>query len=129
MISYIPPTESDQFHDNRKYFNDPIPKALKARLITEEDAQLINSLFSSRPFVLDQRSCIRDIPVSDVVNIISNVVEVSLDPEDLQESISSLSVSHLAIKFYIPIGGQMYCTIVQLVLNMIQIRGSSRMDI
>jgi hypothetical protein len=60
-----------------------------------------------------------DIPVSDVVNIISNAVEIPLDPQNLQEGISSLSLSQLAIKFYIPVGGQMYCAIVRQVLNMI----------
>ncbi len=60
-----------------------------------------------------------DIPVSDVVIIISNVVELPLDPVNLQEGISSLSVRQLAIKFYIPVGGQMYCAIVRQVLNII----------
>ncbi len=60
-----------------------------------------------------------DIPVSDVVNIISNAVELPLDSQNLQEGISSLSVSQLAIKFYIPVGGQMYCAIVRQVLGMI----------
>ena len=60
-----------------------------------------------------------DITVSDVVNIISNVVELPLDPVNFQEGISSLSVRQLAIKFYIPVGGQMYCAIVRQVLNII----------
>lgn len=60
-----------------------------------------------------------DIPVSDVVDIISNAVELPLDVNNLPEGISSLSVSQLAIKFYIPVGGQMYCAIVRQVLNML----------
>jgi hypothetical protein len=62
---------------------------------------------------------VHDIPVSDVVNIISDAVELPLDPVNLPEGISSLSVSQLAIKFYIPVGGHMYCAIVRQVLNMI----------
>ena len=60
-----------------------------------------------------------DIPVSDVVNIISNAVELPLDPGNLQEGISSLSVHQFAIKFYIPVGGQIYCAIVRPVVNII----------
>lgn len=60
-----------------------------------------------------------DIPVNDVINIISNIIEVPLDPNNLSEGISSLSQSKRGLKFYIPVGGQMYVAIVRQVLNMI----------
>ena len=61
-----------------------------------------------------------DIPVSDVIDIISNAVEVPLNPYDLEEGISSLSVSKRGLKFYIPVDGQMYVAIVRQVITMIQ---------
>ena len=61
-----------------------------------------------------------DIPVSDVIDIISNAVEIPLNPHDLEEGFSSLSASKRGLKFYIPVDGQMYVAIVRQVINMIQ---------
>jgi hypothetical protein len=61
-----------------------------------------------------------DIPINDVINIISNAVEIPLDPDNLEEGISSLSGSKRGLKFYIPAGGLMYVAIVRQVINMIQ---------
>jgi len=61
-----------------------------------------------------------DIPVSDVVDIISNAVQVPLNPENLSEGLASLSKSHLGLKFTIPVGGKLYVAIVRQVVNMIE---------
>jgi hypothetical protein len=60
-----------------------------------------------------------DIPVSDVIDIISNAVEVPLDSYNLEEGISSLSVSKQGLNLF-PVDGQMYVAIVRQVIIMIQ---------
>ena len=61
-----------------------------------------------------------DIPVSDVIDIISQAVEIPLDPYNLEEGVSSLTQTQRGLKFYIPVDGQMYVAIVRQVINMIQ---------
>lgn len=63
---------------------------------------------------------VHDIPVSDVLDIISNAVQRPLNSEDLNEGVGSLSKRQLGLKFDIPVDGQLYVAIVRQFLNMIQ---------
>lgn len=46
-----------------------------------------------------------DIPVSDVIRVISDAVQVPLSLNNLIEGIASLSQNHLGLKFTIPVEG------------------------
>jgi hypothetical protein len=63
-----------------------------------------------------------DIPVSDVIRVISDAVQIPLSLDNLPEGIASLSQSHLGLKFTIPVDCQLYVAIVRQVLNMIEHR-------
>ena len=58
--------------------------------------------------------------VSDVLDIISYVVQIQINPENFSEGIENLSKSQFGIKFNISIEGQLYVAIVPQVLTMIQ---------
>lgn len=61
-----------------------------------------------------------DIPVSDVIRVISDAVQIPLSLDNLPEGIASLSQNHLGLKFTIPVEGQLYVAIVRQVVNMIE---------
>lgn len=63
---------------------------------------------------------VHDIPVSEVLDIISNAIQKPLNPEDLSEGVGNLSKRQLGLKFNIPVDGQLYVAIVRQVLGMIQ---------
>ena len=61
-----------------------------------------------------------DIPVSEVIRVISDDDQISLSLDNLPEGIASLSKSHLGLKFTIPVDGKLYVAIVRQVVNMIK---------